>query len=218
MKRFSIDQITQLLEAQNTLNIKYTGEDWRDVVPMSSFSAANIAELGELLESSPRTGDNDAGWKWWKPYLENDVNNIKVEGIDIIHFSLSMVLKAYSVADAVTLYDKYTDELETPNVPLPMNNLLIAVSTFTVMSNMTEDPVFIQSFAALMESVSEYTGMSMNAMFMLYAKKNALNHARVEGGYQEGTYQKIDENGEEDNVRMFDNESDNEPDTDNGKS
>lgn len=70
MVKFTNEQLGLLLDAQESLNEKYTGKDWRDAIPLSSFLTALDTEIAEYLESSPRVGDNEKvksnGWAWWK--------------------------------------------------------------------------------------------------------------------------------------------------------
>ncbi len=47
------------------------------------------------------------------------------------------------------------------------------------------------------------TGMDAPAVSDLYMKKNRLNLERQEQGYREGTYVKVDAQGREDNVKLF---------------
>ena len=49
-------------------------------------------------------------------------------------------------------------------------------------------------------SMCTVAGMNANDVMALYFKKNKLNHKRQDGGYKEGTYQKVVD-GVEDNVR-----------------
>lgn len=49
-------------------------------------------------------------------------------------------------------------------------------------------------------SMCTIVGMNANDVMDLYFKKNKLNHKRQDGGYKEGTYQKVVD-GVEDNVR-----------------
>lgn len=53
-------------------------------------------------------------------------------------------------------------------------------------------------------SLCTFVGMDAKEVFELYEKKNKLNHKRQEGGYKEGTYQKVVD-GVEDNVREVTN-------------
>ena len=50
-------------------------------------------------------------------------------------------------------------------------------------------------------------GMDAEDVRELYMKKNKLNFARQEGGYKDGTYEKVDEAGSEDNEKLFEQES-----------
>ena len=47
------------------------------------------------------------------------------------------------------------------------------------------------------------SGMSAEGTEELYFKKNRLNFERQQKGYKEGTYNKVDEDGREDNVKLF---------------
>lgn len=50
-------------------------------------------------------------------------------------------------------------------------------------------------------SMCTMADMDANEVLDLYAKKNKLNHNRQDQGYKEGTYEKYDKDGVEDNVR-----------------
>ena len=52
-------------------------------------------------------------------------------------------------------------------------------------------------------SLAQVTGMSAEDFVDLYKKKLSLNHKRQDGGYKEGTYNKIDSDGQEDNKQLF---------------
>ncbi len=52
-------------------------------------------------------------------------------------------------------------------------------------------------------SLAQVTGMSAEDFVDLYKKKLSLNHKRQDGGYKDGTYTKLDNNGEEDNKQLF---------------
>lgn len=203
MKTFTVCQLEKLLGMQEALNVKYSGEDWAEKTPMSSLAAANMAELGELLESSARIGDDPTGWKWWKTYVENDHNNIKVEIVDMVHFSLSMLIKAYdkNFGHITSLYENAIRE--NFEAGPKMESLLGCVSAFTVNCFTLDDYGFVEDFALMIDALARYGEMSTDEMYEIYMKKNELNHKRVEGGYKENKYQKYDENGREDNEGMF---------------
>ena len=51
-------------------------------------------------------------------------------------------------------------------------------------------------------SLCQLAGLNAEDAFELYNKKNQLNHERQEGGYKDGTYEKVKE-GIEDNEKLF---------------
>ena len=219
MENFQIiskENFNNLVDAQVELNIKYTGENWATDIPDSSVLAAAFAELGELLESGVRVGDNAVGWKWWKPYLENDANNLKIEAVDIIHFVLSSMIKRYD-SDTDLLKKHYSEcsasyasaeTLNDENSSGVMYNILVSMSVFTIACLMpdTEKEQTMDMFVFLINGLCEFADMDTEEMYDLYMKKNQLNHKRVEGGYMksEDAYEKVDADGNEDNTKLFD--------------
>lgn len=53
---------------------------------------AIVAELGEMLDAT-------GSWKWWKNPKPIDRENLKEELVDILHFFVSLCLKAGITAD-----------------------------------------------------------------------------------------------------------------------
>ena len=52
-------------------------------------------------------------------------------------------------------------------------------------------------------SMCQVAGMDAEKVYELYTAKNNLNHKRQELGYKEGTYNKINQNGKEDNEALL---------------
>jgi dimeric dUTPase (all-alpha-NTP-PPase superfamily) len=216
MEKFQIlssEQFNDLVDAQVGLNVKYSGEDWAEKIPDSSFVAAAFAELGELLESGPRVGDDSVGWKWWKPYLENDDNNNKIEAVDIIHFTISSMVKRYgSDVDLMKAHYKEcsasyesASDLSDENSSGVIYDVLVSMCVFSVACLVpeTEKEQTMDMFVFMINSLCNFSKMDADEMFDMYMKKNQLNHKRVEGGYKENTYEKYDSEGNEDNTKLF---------------
>ena len=211
----SLDNFNAIVQAQAELNVKYTGEKWAEEIPMSHLLSAMTAELGELLESSPRTGDVESGWKWWKPYLENDDNNNKVEAVDIIHFAKSALIVSYGqdlstlMSDYNACSTTYIEEahqlLEEDNTTGVSQDLLTSLAAFTLTAYADSREDLLNTYMFVINSLCQYAKMTPDEMFDLYMKKNKLNHERVEGGYMKSAdaYAKIDADGNEDNVKLF---------------
>ena len=178
----SKENFKKLLEAQLELNKKYSGEDWADKIPESKFRKAVLCEYGELLQSV------EPNWAWWKK-SELDEQNAVIEIIDVLHFALSLLLMRKSIDELVELFDE-NYELNDSNV-----DETLALAKFMLASI----PSYFQE---LILSMCYESNIDQNRVWEGYFKKNALNHKRVESGYKEGKYKKIDEKGNEDNRQL----------------
>ena len=180
-------KIMQMLELQYDLNIETAGKDWmqrNDVV----FENAIIAEAAELLES--------LGYKWWKDQ-SIDMNNAKVEVVDLWHFVMSFVIQQsqgrWSLEE---LSEPFVTAFTTANIPT--DGYLLNTVCYQFVGNVCNYngniSQFANSFAKLVRGV-----LTFNELYTIYIVKNALNKLRQDRGYTDGTYQK-DWNGVEDNA------------------
>ena len=71
----------KMVELQHQFN-KQVAEDYLE--KGFNWNSAIIAESGELLDS--------LGYKWWKKVVP-DMENVKVEAIDLLHFVISDYLQ-----------------------------------------------------------------------------------------------------------------------------
>ena len=81
---------TELMQKRGLAGISM--EQW-----IQKETLAMISELGELID--------EVNFKWWKNPKEVDANAVKEELVDILHFFVSMCLKAGM--DAEELYLRY---------------------------------------------------------------------------------------------------------------
>ena len=177
-----------MLKAQEDLNVKYTGENWRANVDIEQFRLAFLTEVAEFLESSPED------WKWWKAD-KNDRQNQYIEVIDVLHFGLSIILKHKSVEDVMKYYENsiLLDALKnSENCRL-----------YEIINDFFYDEHPITLFAIIHKlCMLPEKPLDINKVFEKYFEKNKLNQHRIENGYMKGEYQKINENGEEDNRKI----------------
>ena len=190
-----IDFVRESVELQVSLNNKYHGsESWREDVPRMHFEIAFADEFSELMTSIPRLGVSNTGWKFWRLNLENDIQNAMVELVDMYHFGLSIVL-----------YTKTPEEIAEKLED-------IVDSNFNVGETATEQfEIFVEGYknflvtgdcVVLMEMVLNGCRMidkEFEDFCSVYRQKNDINLKRILGGYKHGEYQKVDENGNEDN-------------------
>ena len=169
-------QFTAMLALQDSMNLKVHPE-WRS--QNFEWYRAIWTECAELLDHY--------GWKWWKKQ-NPDIDQIKLEIVDIWHFGMSIFLAngtdIESIADEIlTGWDisHQTDDLRIAIEQLAQNTL----------SSHTMD---IKLFCQLMS----LTDMDLDELYRQYIGKNVLNFFRQDHGYKDGSYIKV-WNGKEDN-------------------
>ncbi len=99
------DMLQDLFDKQMSLNQRIgvhpqeMSED-EQVKWILNYTRAASQEMAELIDSVP--------WKWWAKYQEFDVQNAKVEVVDLFHFiiSLAQVLGM----DAQDVHDLYNQK------------------------------------------------------------------------------------------------------------
>ncbi len=101
----STDMLQDLFDKQMALNhrigVKPDEMNEEEKVKwILNYTRATSQELAELIDSVP--------WKWWAKYQEFDVQNAKVEVVDLFHFliSLAQVLGM----DAKDVHDLYNQK------------------------------------------------------------------------------------------------------------
>ena len=183
-----IDNYDTLVRLQHELNIRTISPTYlnKDI----NWNGAIIRESGELLDS--------IGFKWWKKQ-SIDMENAKIEAVDLLHFVISDSLKEKSlksshfikkVIDEFALFFEekatFTDFKYDNDIENIINELNYKkYSRFFVLKKL---------FSAL--------EMSNEDVYVAYIVKNCLNQFRQDNGYVTGTYIK-DWGGREDNVFAY---------------
>lgn len=88
-------------EDKQTLEILKINPVEQDMVTkwMLNFIRATQQELSELVDSLP--------WKWWAKYQKLDIQNARVEVVDIFHFVISLAqVLGMSADDVVEMYEQ----------------------------------------------------------------------------------------------------------------
>lgn len=170
-----------MLKLQNEMNEKVnphwiaSGYDW---------SRAGWIECAELMEH--------IGWKWWKKQTPN-LEQARIEAIDIFHFGLSALLVGGQGHIEAVLRDSLIVETflnlgqKTPH-PEVSNSAAILKATELMASEFLRSAHFsVEAFALLAQSL----GLSFDDLFRGYVGKNVLNKFRQDHGYKQGTYLKM---------------------------
>ena len=172
-------QIETMLELQDAINTR-THADWRS--QGFEWYRAIWVECAELLDHF--------GWKWWKKQ-SRDIQQVKLELIDIWHFGLSLLLE--EEADVAIIEEQLNQGL-VDSTQMDFCNNVEMLASFVL-----ENESFnLEYFGQLMRGVD----LDFNALYTAYVSKNVLNFFRQDNGYQEGSYQKIWD-GREDNEHLI---------------
>lgn len=200
---FKLEQIKVMCEMQDALNSQVNPEwrqqgwDWDTAIKM---------EASELVGSFQ--------WKHWKSVdsKKADVENAKVEWLDIFHFIISADLE-YWDTEKHTLDEDETIEsvicndynlcLNSKNLEVGKDTLAYAKEFFKLDVRRESMLDYMGTYFLIMKSL----GMNANEVYKGYITKNILNQHRQANGYKEGTYKKMwtGPDGEvvEDNVIAF---------------
>jgi len=199
--------LEEYLALQDTLNGHTCGVDWKNGIcektgRSMNFKLALGLELAEYLDSY--------NWKHWKDVSkEDDIENAKMELVDVWHFILSLVLQHGADVDLILAQDDVPFPYDVVDIDsafkatVDINSILLPLGD--AITNSEGDTagrfaLVIQLFSKLME----FTGFSPEELRKIYLLKNTLNVFRVNNGYADGTYIKVwDNNTAEDNVVLM---------------
>ncbi|WIO75484.1 dUTP diphosphatase [Porticoccaceae bacterium LTM1] len=172
-------QLLTMLQLQDGMNSK-VNSDWKS--RNHEWYRAIWVECGELMDHY--------GWKWWK-HQAPDVDQVKLELVDIWHFGLSTLLQ-HDQSKEQMAQQLEQGLLESVQVGEFREDL----EAFTLCT--LETKAFdITGFTRLMAGVE----MDFEELYVRYVGKNVLNFFRQDHGYKDGTYIKI-WHGKEDNEHL----------------
>ncbi|MCK7596881.1 dUTP diphosphatase [Microbulbifer sp. CAU 1566] len=172
-------QLHTMLSLQDEINT-LVNENWR--AQNFPWYRAIWVESAELLDHY--------GWKWWKKQ-QPEMEQVKLELVDIWHFGLSLELQQGS-PEAVAQKMQQQLSSERPVAGDFRENL----ESFT-RNTLVEKQFDLVGFAQLMSDCE----MPFEDLYLRYVGKNVLNRFRQDHGYKDGSYQKL-WSGREDNEHL----------------
>ena len=171
-----------MLSMQDSMNTR-VHEDW--INQQFAWYRAIWIECGELMDH--------VGYKWWKKQ-DPDLEQVRLEVIDIWHFGLSALFRPGGdiavVAEQVE-QDLYHAEPDTHDIRVATE----ALAEYSLRTKGFSVPLFAQLMVA--------AELSFDELYRRYVGKNVLNFFRQDHGYKDGTYQKHWQ-GREDNEHLVD--------------
>jgi dimeric dUTPase (all-alpha-NTP-PPase superfamily) len=180
----SQDRIAGMVATMARMQIAHNEQvhrEWR--TQGYAYHRAIWIECAELLDHY--------GWKWWK-HQELDLDQVRLELVDIWHFGLSDLLRA-GVSEG-EIAGSFASLTPRPGSPDDFRDAVESFALATGQAQRFDLPAFLAVLARL--------PMSLTETFELYVGKNVLNHFRQDHGYKSGDYRKL-WNGREDNVHLM---------------
>ena len=178
------ERLHHMLDLQDRLN-RQIDPHWLSAG--RAWYRAIWTEAAELLDHY--------GWKWWKAQ-PRDLEQIRLELIDIWHFGLSAELVRHQ-GNAETAAAALLDEMSaSPTPEAEAIDFLNEVENIARHA-LTERRLAMAPFLALLAAA----GSSFDDLYRIYVGKNVLNRFRQDHGYREGRYIKTWD-GREDNEHL----------------
>ncbi len=132
------------------------------------------------------------GWKWWKNQ-EPDIDQVKLELVDIWHFALSELIRSEQLYESLGAELANVEPIDsTPEI------FREAIESLAI-SSLQSRSFKMSDFTYAMRTLP----MDLKELFALYVGKNVLNRFRQDHGYKEGSYRKLWA-GREDNEHLID--------------
>jgi hypothetical protein len=178
-----------MFEMQDHLNNETCGKNWKDGTTNKDrkidWNTCIFVECGELIDS--------LNWKHWKDINgTDDLDNAKVEVVDIWHFWMSEILRQNSNLSAIETAQKCNNFFKNKNIVFEQvdfnrDNLIESTKNLIVHG----DTKYIVDMTNQL--------MDFDELYRQYIGKNVLNKFRQDNGYKDGTYLKL-WNNKEDNT------------------
>ena len=172
-------QLSAMAEMQDHHN-RLVHPRWRQ--QGHDYYRAVWVECAELLDHF--------GWKWWKRQ-QADLEQVKLEIIDIWHFGLSELLRGNQLGEPLAA--RLADALGSADTV----DFRASVETLALKSLATRQ-FDLAAFVTVMRALP----MTFDELYRGYVAKNILNAFRQEHGYQDGSYRKRWHDGREDNEHL----------------
>jgi len=205
----SVDYIKEMFALQQKLNDETNGLGWENGYTNNNriinWKRCIYMESAELIDSF--------NWKHWKDINKaTDWENATIEIVDIWHFVMSLLLEYNKtqgkkdinklVKDVIDVqgferFSKEPDNKENADTMEVINDIESIMHMTTALRIDLFDGLLKEYFSMALKC-----GVNLKILYKYYLAKNILNQFRQDNGYKEGTYKKV-WNGQEDNEVMI---------------
>ncbi len=168
-----------MLNLQDAMNARVNSA-WREAG--NEWYRAIWTECAEMLDHY--------GWKWWK-HQQPDLDQVRLELVDIFHFAMSDYLLQSNDNEVVA--SRILQEMGNPE---SIKEIRLAIESMA-QSTIANRSMHFSVFSNIMQLIE----MDFDQLYRMYVGKNVLNFFRQDHGYKEGSYIKVWQ-GREDNEHL----------------
>ena len=168
-----------MLDMQDAMNSRVNA-NWRQA--NNAWYRAIWTECAEMLDHY--------GWKWWK-HQQPELDQVRLELVDIFHFAMSNYMLGQSDNNAVA--ERIIEELTDAR---NQRDIRVAIETMA-QTTIANQSMHFSDFANVMNLIE----MDFGDLYRMYVGKNVLNFFRQDHGYKDGSYIKVWQ-GKEDNEHL----------------
>ncbi len=191
-----MSQIKKMFELQKQLNDNTNGAQWSDGITKDgryiSWLRCIYMEATEAIDSF--------NWKHWKDIEgAHDLDNAKVELVDIWHFIMSESIHFGDTQFAQSYENIKPERQANPELVIEILEKLVAAASG---ANVDKSQNALYEITMLFFKALTLMSMDVPELYKRYLVKNQLNTFRQKHGYKEGTYIKS-WGAVEDNVIAF---------------
>ena len=200
----SIEIVENMLKLQQKLNDDTNGLNWENGYTkegkLISWRRCIYMECAELIDSF--------AWKHWKNISSpTNWDNVRIEIVDIWHFILSLLLEEYThksgknfnmIANEVISISVFKDFCKEENHPNESDIYGILNDIELIIHKCSGFRFNLEELLSTYFTLAIKCGLNLEILYKTYIGKNVLNIFRQNHGYKEGSYKKV-WNGKEDN-------------------
>ena len=163
------NKLLVMLELQDAMNSR-VNSDWRQA--NNEWYRAIWTECAEMLDHY--------GWKWWK-HQQPDLDQVRLELVDILHFAMSDYLLQDD--DNSKVATRILEEMASPD---KIEDIRLAIESMA-QTTIADHSMHFSGFANIMQLIE----MDFDQLYRMYVGKNVLNFFRKDHGYKDGSYIKV---------------------------
>ncbi|MBE8189883.1 MAG: dUTPase [Candidatus Thioglobus sp.] len=180
-----MNQIAQMFALQQKLNDETNGKIWTEGATKEGRQIAWLRciymEAAEALDSF--------NWKHWKDIeAAPDLDNAKVELVDIWHFIMSEAIHFGDTKFAEVYGDNQPEKEPNPELMVEILEKIVAAAAS---ANVDKSQNALYEITGLFFQALASMAMDVPELYRRYLVKNQLNTFRQNNGYKDGTYTKI---------------------------